>query len=131
MNYAKENMFLEIRLDNTSSTAVKTIFEFAKEAKEHGAKIIFDNVKFDKVDLASLVDLQPSYLKISVHEIEKNKEKSNFKNLLSLMQNSLRIKTIATFVENENDLITVQKANIKYAQGYFFKKEGIANVELY
>ena len=122
LNEHKNDFFLEIKLDYDQDD-MKKVISFTREFIESttNAKIIFDNMKFDNIHLASLIEFQPEYIKMNLNELKENKDKPEFFSMIRVLEEQFNIKTIVTFIENEEDLEFVKKHSIHYVQGFYVR----------
>jgi len=115
-----EKFFLEMKLDYASD-GIREIIEFAEKIKKinKNVKIIFDNMKFDNINLSSLIEFKPEFMKINIDELRLNKDKKEFIDIIFVLEKHFGIKTIITFIENDEDISLVKKLGIKYVQGFY------------
>lgn len=120
----KDRLFFEIELDVEAKENSKKLLEFAKRVKANGIDIAFDNIVMENMDLATFINIEPKYLKISSKVIENiSSEESDFsKKLFNSLIDIADIKIIATKIENEEDMSRARLFNIHRFQGYKINK---------
>jgi len=120
----KDKLFFEIELDIEAKDNSKKLFEFARRVKAHGIDIAFDNIVMENMDLATFINIEPKYLKISSKVIKSiNSEESDFaKKLFNSLVEIADIKLIATKIENDEDISNAELFNIHRFQGYKISK---------
>jgi len=120
----RDRLFFEIELDIEAKDNSKKLFEFARRVKAHGVEIAFDNIIMENIDLATFINIEPKYLKISSKVIESiNSEESDFsKKLFNSFVEIADIKLIATKVENDENINNAKLFNIHRFQGYGISK---------
>ena len=103
----------------------KTLQEFIKKIKRHGAKISIDDFGTEYSNLTHLSVLNTDYLKIDGQFIKDcHTDSKNYIILeaISQMAKKLNIATVAEYVENKEILKIVCDLGIDYSQGHLFGK---------
>jgi len=120
----KDRLFFEIELDIETKENSKKLFEFAQRVKNNNIDIAFDNIVMENMDLATFINIEPKYLKISSKILESiNSEESDFsKKLFNSLVEIADIKLIATKIENDINIETAKSFNIHRLQGYGISK---------
>lgn len=120
----RNKLFFEIELDIDTKENSKILFEFARKIKTRGIDIAFDNVIMENMDLATFINIEPKYLKISSKVIESiSSEESDFsKRLFNSLVEIADIKIIATKIENDENINNAKLFNINRFQGYAISK---------
>lgn len=99
--------------------------EFIQEIKTFGCKIAIDDFGSGYSNFAYLTKLKVDFIKIDgslIKDIDKDFDKKAIVHSIVFFAQSLGIKTIAEFVEDENILNTINIMGINYSQGYLFSK---------
>jgi len=101
------------------------VFPLLFELKKMGVKLNIDDFGTGYLSLSYLYNLPVDMLKIDhsfVKRIGSHGENMEIIEAITSLARSLNMGIIAEGVEHENQLIQLEKLNIKYMQGYFFSK---------
>lgn len=99
------------------------LINFIEEIKKQQCKVAIDDFGSGYSNFEHLLKMDVDYLKIDASLIKNiAKDESSYKITKTIVEfaKSLKLKTIAEFVENEEILDIVKKLNINYSQGYHF-----------
>lgn len=121
----KNRIVFEIKLDYDVKENYDTLIAFSKELNKINVKLAFDNASLSQIDVHSVVEIHPAYLKIDISQLEdiKDSGKSNsLKQLFYLYQNSWGVKIIITKIETEEQFELLKEYEIDYVQGFYFQK---------
>jgi len=121
-NKSTEQLFLEIKLDYEDNDLKDTI-DFTRRISnsDSNIKIIFDNMKFSNIHLSSLIEFKPEFIKINIDDLRQSQENNDFIVMISVLEEQFNIKTIITFVENDDDIELVKKNKLNFIQGYYVR----------
>lgn len=120
----KDRLFFEIELNIEAKENSKKLFEFAKKVKDNNIDIAFDNVAMANMDLATFINIEPKYLKISSKVLDNiNTKESDFsKRLFNSLMQIVDMKLIATKIETPEDIEKARLFNMHRFQGYAVSK---------
>ena len=96
--------------------------EFIKKIKYYGAKIAIDDFGSGYSNFSHILELHVDYLKIDsslVRNIKSNKNAYLITKTIIDFANSLRMKTIAEYVEDKESMDLLKEMDATYIQGYF------------
>ncbi len=101
------------------------IIQTLNEIKELGFQIAIDDFGADNSNFKRLVDIDCDVLKIDrifIQNVDKNKKNRLIVQAIVNLAKTLKIETVAEFVENEEIFEVVKECGVDYAQGYYFGK---------
>ncbi len=102
-----------------------TVISKINKLKTYGIKIAIDSFGKGSIGIDHIAKIQPYYIKIDgsiISKISTSKEfPKNFYEIIKICK-TLKIKTIAEFVENKEILTLLKKSGIDMAQGYYVGK---------
>ena len=96
--------------------------EFIKKIKYYGAKIAIDDFGSGYSNFSHILELHVDYLKIDsslVRNIKSNKNAYLITKTIIDFANSLRMKTIAEYVEDKESVDLLKEMGATYIQGYY------------
>ena len=99
------------------------LLNFTKKVKELGCSISIDDFGTGYSNFEHILKMDVDYLKIDaslIKNIVKDKNSYNVVKTILAFANSLNMKTVAEFVENEEIHKTVKELGATYSQGYYF-----------
>jgi len=110
-----------ITIENNSSKITKKI----NRLKAAGYKIAVDDFGVQNSNFSRLLDMEFDVIKIDgifIKDIVKSKKKHDITKAIVNLAKTLKIKTVAEYVENEAVYEMVKECGIDYAQGYYIGK---------
>lgn len=124
LGYSRENIVIELT-ERYAITDFKSLKEKIERLKEEGFKISIDDVGVGYSSLHTLAELKPDFLKydmILVRNIHEDLIKQKLLELVLNFGKSVNTPVIAEGVEKKEELNTLIKLGIKYAQGFLLSK---------
>ncbi len=103
----------------------ETLSNRIKKLKVYGIKLAIDSFGNGNAGLDYIVNMKPDYIKIDgsiISKISSNKDIPPIVHDIIKICKTLKIKTIAEFVENKEILNILKKSGIDMAQGYYIGK---------
>ena len=110
-------------LEDESVKSYDVLFDFIKEVKSLGCKVAIDDFGSGYSNFEHLLKMDVDYLKIDASLVKYiATDPNSFKVVKTIVDfaNSLNLKTIAEFVENEEILKITQELGVNFSQGYHF-----------
>lgn len=123
-NMLGNRLIIEITEDEKMPKSEK-IKDFLKRTKELGCKIIIDDFGSGINNFSYLLELMPDYIKFHgeiIKNINNDEKNANIVKGLILFANSLGIKTIAKYINNEEILQKCIELGIDEFQGFYLGK---------
>ncbi len=117
-----ERVVFEI-VESESIKNFKQVLNFIDKVKSYNCKIAIDDFGTGYSNFEYLLKLNADYIKIDgsmIKDIDKSKEAQTVVSTIVGFAKSMKIKTIAEFVENPSILKKVKEMGIDYSQGYHF-----------
>ncbi|MEA3315873.1 MAG: EAL domain-containing protein [Campylobacterota bacterium] len=99
------------------------LLNFTKKVKELGCSVSIDDFGTGYSNFEHILKMDVDYLKIDaslVKNIAKDKNSYNVVKTILAFANSLNMKTVAEYVENEEIHNIVKELGATYSQGYYF-----------
>jgi len=112
-------------LEDESIKSYDTLLEFVKEVKSLGCKVAIDDFGSGYSNFEHLLKMDVDYLKIDASLVRHVVNDSNsYKVVKTIVDfaNSLNLKTIAEYVENEEIFNIMKELGVDFSQGYHFSK---------
>lgn len=112
-------------LEDESIKSYDTLLEFVKEVKSLGCKVAIDDFGSGYSNFEHLLKMDVDYLKIDASLVRYVVNDSNsYKVVKTIVDfaNSLNLKTIAEYVENEEIFNIMKELGVDFSQGYHFSK---------
>lgn len=112
-------------LEDESIKSYEIVFDFVQEVKSLGCKVAIDDFGSGYSNFEHLLKLNVDYLKIDASLVKYVANDSNSYNVVKTIvyfANSLNLKTIAEYVENEEIFNIVKELGVDFSQGYHFSK---------
>ncbi len=103
----------------------KSLKSNIKKLKDKGIEISIDDVGVGYTSLQTLAELSPNYLKydmVLVRNIHKDLVKQNLLEMVLNFGDKINAPVIAEGVEKEEELETIKKIGVKYAQGFLLSQ---------
>ena len=122
----RENILVEINLAHIA-TDYKEIVNFAKELSDSGINMIFDNVNLNDLNVNSLLQLHPKYIKIPIKSLKESYSDENLIKMLRLIEESMNIKIVATYIETQEEYEKAKELGIRCMQGFYEKLKRVKN----
>lgn len=110
-------------LEDESVKSYDVLFEFIKEVKALGCKVAIDDFGSGYSNFEHLLKMDVDYLKIDASLVKYvATDENSYKVVKTIVDfaNSLNLKTIAEYVENEEILNITKELGVDYSQGYYF-----------
>lgn len=101
------------------------LYQFIDNIRATGAKIAIDDFGSGYSTFATVVDIEPNFLKIDgsiIGKITENEKSLIILDTIKYLANKMNIETIGEFVENEEIQNILMEYGITYSQGYYFAK---------
>lgn len=110
-------------LEDEDIKSYDVLFDFIKEMKGFGCKVAIDDFGSGYSNFEHILRMDVDYLKIDASLIKYvATDQNSYKVVKTIIEfaNSLNLKTIAEYVENENIFRLMQELGATYSQGYYF-----------
>jgi len=110
-------------LEDESVKSYNILFDFIKEVKALGCKVAIDDFGSGYSNFEHLLKMDVDYLKIDASLVKYvATDENSYKVVKTIVDfaNSLNLKTIAEYVENEEILKITKKLGVDFSQGYHF-----------
>ena len=110
-------------LEDEGVKSYDVLFDFIKEVKALGCKVAIDDFGSGYSNFEHLLRMDVDYLKIDASLIKYvATDENSYKVVKTIVEfaNSLNLKTIAEYVENEEILKITKKLGVDFSQGYHF-----------
>jgi len=110
-------------LEDESVKSYNVLFDFIKEVKALGCKVAIDDFGSGYSNFEHLLKMDVDYLKIDASLVKYvATDENSYKVVKTIVDfaNSLNLKTIAEYVENEEILKITKKLGVDFSQGYHF-----------
>lgn len=132
--------FLQATIDNTGATPGNLVFEITETAaisdlqhaitfinalKQMGCRFALDDFGVGFTSFVYLREMAVDFLKIDgifIRKLHERREDQGIVKAITMVANTMRIKTIAEFVEYEETLNLLNDFGVNYAQGFFIGK---------
>lgn len=101
------------------------LYQFIDNIRATGAKIAIDDFGSGYSTFATVVDIEPNFLKIDgsiIKKITENQKSLVILDTIKYLASKMNIETIAEFVENEDIQNILLEYDISFSQGYYFAK---------
>lgn len=101
------------------------LYQFIDNIRATGAKVAIDDFGSGYSTFATVVDIEPNFLKIDgsiINKITENQKSLVILDTIKYLSTKMNIETIAEFVENQEIQNIVMEYDITYSQGYHFSK---------
>ena len=99
------------------------LIDFIKEVKALGCKVAIDDFGTGYSNFEHLLKMNVDYLKIDASLVKYiATDENSYKIVQTIVEfaKSLKLKTIAEYVENEEIFNITKKLGVSYSQGYYF-----------
>jgi len=110
-------------LEDEGVKSYDVLFDFIKEVKALGCKVAIDDFGSGYSNFEHLLKMDVDYLKIDASLIKNvATDENSYKVVKTIIEfaNSLNLKTIAEYVENEEIFNITKELGSDYSQGYYF-----------
>lgn len=101
------------------------LYQFIDNIRATGAKVAIDDFGSGYSTFATVVEIEPNFLKIDgsiITKIKDNRKSLVILDTIKYLANKMNIETIAEFVENEEIQEILLDYDITFSQGYYFAK---------
>ncbi len=119
-----ENVIVEL-VESENYKELDILLEFTKKIKKLGAKLAIDDFGSGYSTLATIIKLDPDYIKIDggiIGNLMTNEKSIIVLDTIKYFADRIEAKTIAEFVENKNLQYVISSREVDYSQGYLFAK---------